>query len=134
VGGLKVRITGKEEMIRAIEGKHSEILEASKKGLRRAAVEIENEAKDYCSPQSTPYWKAPFDTGRLRGSIDGDQTPETEDGVVHTSVEVKGTDYDVFVHEGTWKMPARPFLLDAMNAKREDTLKTVAGAIREVLE
>jgi HK97 gp10 family phage protein len=134
MGGLKVTITGKEELIRAIDGKHTEILEASKKGLRRAAVEIENEAEDYCTPGTTPYWHAPFDTGRLRASIDGDQVPtDTEEGC-HTSVEVKGTDYDVFVHEGTWKMPARPFLLDAMNAKREDTLKTVAGAIREVLE
>jgi len=156
MGGLKVTITGKEELIRAIDGKRSEILESAKTGLRKAAVGIENEAKDYCSPQSTPYWHAPFDTGRLRSSIDGDQTPtDTEEGC-HTSVEVKGTDYDVFVHEGHFTrhsrasfsgatryslgsesrsyVPGRPFLLDAMNAKREDTLKTVAGAIREVLE
>ena len=134
MGGLKVTITGKEELIRAIEGKHSEILEAAKRGLRKAAVGIENEAKDYCSPQSTPYWHAPFDTGRLRGSIDGDQTPETEDGIVHTSVEVRGVDYAVHVHEGTWKMPGRAFLLDAMNAKKEESLQTVAESIRKVLE
>lgn len=156
MGGLKVTITGKEELIRAIEGKHSEILEAAKKGLRKAAVGIENEAKDYCSPGKSPYWHAPFDTGRLRASIDGDQTPtDTEEGC-HTSVEVRGVDYALPVHEGHFTrhskasfsgatryslgsesrsyVPGRPFLLDAMNAKKEESLQTVAESIRKVLE
>lgn len=82
------------------------------------------------SPEGVTRSGAPFDTGTLRRSI----TSETQvldkevRGVVGTNL-----DYALPVHEGTSTMQARPFILDAMIAKREDIIKTLSDGLRNGL-
>lgn len=53
-----------------------------------------------------------IDTGRLRASIDIGESPEHPAGVrVGTNV-----DYAIYVHDGTERMEANPFLLNAIDA------------------
>lgn len=57
----------------------------------------------------------PVDTGTLRRSITHRVESAGERGVVGTNVE-----YAPFVHEGTRRMAARPFLVQGMEASRTE--------------
>lgn len=54
------------------------------------------------------YKKAPYDTGNLFRSIDYDVRSE------NTVAVGTNVDYGKYVHEGTYKMGARPFIRDAL--------------------
>lgn len=69
--------------------------------LLRLAVRIQNQARV----------NAPVDTGLLRSRIDLIPPAPGPTGL-QCSV-VARTNYAVFVHEGTYRMPPNPFLLDA---------------------
>lgn len=68
----------------------------------------------------------PVRTGRLRAS----HSSEFSDlkGQVGTHVN-----YDIFVHNGTRYMPARPYLKDAVDITKEDTQKFFTDAVQVVL-
>lgn len=151
-----VRVSGRDELIRALQERSDAVLKAAQEGLYQAGLAIAAKAQDNCTPGTTPYWKAPLETGALRSRIKAEETPKvTEDGEIHSEVTCN-ISYAEPVHEGHFTrhsrssfagasryslgsesrsyVPGRPFLLDAMNAKKEDTLKTVAGQIKAVLE
>lgn len=84
--------------------------------LKSTASDIEEQAKQNC----------PVDTGRLKGSIKaGVQGLEANIG---TDVE-----YAHFVHDGTYKMAARPFLESAANKELEGIEERIADAIMRLL-
>lgn len=56
----------------------------------------------------------PVDTGRLRASTREIFSPGRGEVGTHTN-------YDIFVHEGTRFMRARPFLRDAVNVEEQKT-------------
>lgn len=94
----------------------NEIENAVQQELIDTAHLIEKDAKRSC----------PVDTGRLRNSID------TE--ISDLEVEV-GTDceYAGYVHDGTYRMPARPFLDSAAETNLEGIEDRIADAIARKL-
>ena len=107
------------------------IIPSVEKGMDLAALNIEARAKLNCSPGSSPYYRAPFQTGLLRAEI----YHQTE---VHGN-QVQGfvcspTEYAEAVHEGSSKMQGRPFILDAIVSERDATQKILAAHLSEGLE
>ena len=101
---------------------------AIEKGMADATMNIEGKAKENCTPGSSPYYKAPFITGTLRRSISSE--------VVQRGNEVKGivgagVDYAIDVHDGSSKMPPRPFILDAITEKENETLNFLEDAVKD---
>lgn len=83
---------------------NSEQSVAVKDAFRRGK-KVERKAKTLC----------PVRTGRLRASIDT-EVFTTDEGI---GVRVgSNVNYAHWVHDGTRRMPARPFLLDALDAAR----------------
>ena len=74
--------------------------------LKQACVIVQDDAKRNC----------PVDTGRLQGSIQHEV--KGKEGIVGTNVE-----YAPYVHEGTSRMPGRPFLRDAGERNKEKIRK-----------
>jgi len=107
------------------------IIPAVEKGMDLAALNVEKRAKLNCTPGSSPYGKAPFDTGLLRAEI-------------YHEVEVHGkqvqgfvcspTEYAEAVHEGTSRMQSRAFILDAIVSERDATQKILAAHLSDGLE
>jgi HK97 gp10 family phage protein len=72
----------------------------------------------------------PVDTGALRDSIRAEMTGQTEGRL---SAGGGGVDYAVYVHEGTSRMSARPFLAQAMDHQRgefESDMRSIEGLLR----
>ena len=98
------------------------------KGMTDAVQNVEGKVKENCTPGSSPYYKAPLITGTLRRSISSK--------VESRGNEVKGiigagVDYAIDVHDGTSRMPPRPFILDAITEKEQETLKILGDAVEE---
>jgi|GEM_PF-1458475 hypothetical protein len=85
------------------------------------------------------YSGAPFDTGILRAGIYPyvvDGGTEITGGIGCGSIaQGPGTipGYALYVHEGTSKMFARPFLRDACEDEEEDTRQRIAMAIQQAV-
>ena len=101
---------------------------AIKEGMTNAAMNIEGKAKENCTPGSSPYYKAPFITGTMRRSINSEVEQRGNEiiGIVGA-----GTDYAEDVHEGSSKMPPRPFILDAITEKQNETIKFLEDAVKQ---
>lgn len=97
----------------------AETIPAIELALNRACLNIEGLAKENCTPGKSPYYKAPFDTGTLRANNRSlvEVSEEYVQGTVYNAIE-----YAIHVHEGTSRMKARPFILDAVKAKEPETL------------
>lgn len=68
----------------------------------------------------------PVDTGELRGS----ETAESDDA----SLTLRATaEHAIYVHQGTHKMPARPFMTDAIEAGLPDVVDAIAAAADRTL-
>ena len=101
---------------------------AIEKGMADATMNIEGKAKENCTPGQSPYYKAPLITGTLRRSINSK--------VEQQGNEIKGivgadTDYAEDVHEGTSRMPPRPFILDAITEKETETIEFLTDAVKD---
>lgn len=72
--------------------------------LARIAVRVQNRAREL----------SPVDTGLLRSRID--VVPPTLGASGLECAVVARTNYAIYVHEGTSRMPPNPFLLDAAKA------------------
>ena len=84
--------------------------------LSNTASEIEEQAKN----------NVPVATGRLRASIKAEVSGLEAN--IGTDVE-----YAHFVHDGTYKMAARPFLFSAADEKLEGIEDRIADAIMRLL-
>jgi len=90
--------------------------------MNKAVIILEAEAKRKIT---SGYEKPAVDTGRLRASIVG-QATSAEQGKAGTSVY-----YGIYVHEGTKRMPPRPFLTDALNDKKEEIIAMFKAAVKK---
>lgn len=91
-----------------------------KKGLLESLLIVQGEGRK----------QSPVDTGRLRASIGtgaGRAKVKKEVGYVGTNVE-----YSVYVHEGTSRMRARPFLKIALDKTRNKIKKVLEGSIEDL--
>ena len=94
----------------------TELENAIQEELEKSAYEIEKQAKANC----------PVDTGRLRNSIKAD----IDDLEVNVGTDVF---YAPFVHDGTYKMEARPFLESAAETVLDDIEDRIADAITRLI-
>lgn len=69
--------------------------------------------------------KAPYDTGRLRGSITHGVSTDEMCAFIGTNVE-----YAPYVEYGTTKMKARPFFKPAVNDHAEEYRKIIEECLR----
>lgn len=69
----------------------------------------------------------PVDTGYLRSSH------QTAFRSLYGEIMPKAN-YAIYVHEGTYKMKARPFLLKAVQSKEQAIQKNFTGAVQNVLD
>ena len=88
-------------------------------GMEAAALNVEATAKSYCQPGQSPYYRAPHITGTLQRSISS--KTDVVNKAVHGIVGA-GVSYALAVHDGTSRMSARPFILDAIVANEKDTM------------
>lgn len=139
-----------------------------RKEMKDSCIVIVATAKDYCTPGMSPYdsmvfptkgrygkgkglgrmglgtvWGegniksgAPFQIGDLRRH--NDYVVSEDDDAHVEGVVLNNAGHAVYVHEGTSKMQARPFLLDAVKAKQDNTdtniWKGVNAAVEEALK
>jgi HK97 gp10 family phage protein len=119
---------------------------ALQKAMGTCVLHAESKAKENCWPGTSPYWKAPHRTGRMRRSI----TSRVDVNKGSRSVSIRGligiiaatfgddggikVFYPLFVHEGTSKMKARPFLLDAALATRDKNIKLLVLTLQQAVK
>lgn len=120
-----------EELAARLKKAAERITPAVEKGMDLAGLCVEGKAKENCSPDTTPYDKAPFDTGLLRAEIHHETIIE---GKTVQGLVISPTEYAIPVHEGTSKMAGRPFLFDAVTESREKVEKILAEHLTEGLE
>ena len=93
-----------------------DIDEVIQQEIEKTAYKIERGAKANC----------PVDTGRLRGSI------TTEIGSLQADIG-SNVEYAGYVHDGTYKMGARPFLETAAEAEIGGLEERIIAAIERLL-
>ncbi len=114
---IKVEIENLPEFKKAL-GKYPSVAEKNfNEAIRKAIMVIEGQSKT----------NTPVDTGRLRGShrmafskLRGEVGPDTN--------------YMVYVHEGTSRMRARPFLENAVKSKNGEIQTIFEEALQKTLE
>ena len=94
----------------------NELKDAIQEELEDSAYQIEKQAKANC----------PVDTGYLRSSIKAD----IDDFEVNIGTDVY---YAPYVHDGTYKMAARPFLESAAETVLDDIEDRIADAITRLI-
>jgi hypothetical protein len=128
-----------EQMAAKLRALHTDEIPALVQAMDKACLVAEGEAKNYCTPGKSPYYKAPYSDDNdprrkpphMRDTIEGKVAEVTASSVVGRLGTPK--DYAIHVHEGTSRMQARPFLLDAIKAKEDDIVGILAEATREVV-
>lgn len=105
---MNIRIEGLGAVTDMLERYADEARGKFEKGIARGCEIVKDEAKTLC----------PVDTGELRESI----TAKAEGlrGDVGTNKE-----YAAYVELGTYKMKAQPYLVPALETKKEDVINAV---------
>lgn len=116
--GFQIRLTDNSDAVLRLVGKNStKALEAmGKTGKSLVQYAILHH-----------YAKAPYDTGRMYNSVDYSTHLQSVDIGTNTN-ERK---YSVYVHEGTYKMAARPFLRDGLLDGKDQLQQAAADAIKQ---
>ena len=127
-----------QELIQKLENLKTEAVPAIKKGMQRAVLNVKGGAKKNCTPGKSPYYRAPYSDDNNPKRV----PPHMRD-VMYGKVEVSGNQvrgvvgnpksYAAAVHEGSPHMQARPFILDSVKAKNEDTLELLAAAMGDMI-
>ena len=76
----------------------------------------------------------PVDTGRLQRTVQQEEVSETERRVTAgnpSATEPEGAHYAEYVHNGTSKQAAQPWLAQAAEAERDGFVKNVQDALRK---
>jgi len=120
--------------------KHAILLD----GLQTVADVVVDTAQDYCTPGKSPYdpmifpskppgtTGAPYRTGLMRDTIQGN-VADTGRGKA-SAVIWSDAEYSSYVHDGTSKMQARPFITDAVKANESRIEEIMIDAARRTFE
>ena len=99
-------------------------------GLKKALHLIEREAVRLIT---SGYYQPAVDTGHMRRNVTS-RVLYTTHREIAGAVGVVDTYYSIYVHEGTWKMQDRPFLVDAAENKKEEILNLFRGIIKTAVK
>lgn len=147
----EITVHGLEETRARLQNLDSVIIKNVKNAIEnRSCVRAVGKAKQFCTPGESPYEDmvfpskieraerkgipysgAPFQIGDLRRNISSKVVSDANSvtGVIGTN-----SDYAVYVHEGTSRMWARPFLQDAVIECQQQTIDDVNEAIRQSIQ
>lgn len=128
-----------QQMAAKLQALHTDEIPALVEGMKKACLLAEGKAKENCTPGKSPYYKAPYSDDNdprrkpphMRDTIEGkvaDVTSSSVRGVVGTP-----KDYAIHVHEGTSRMQARPFILDAITEEENNILEILSESTRQVV-
>lgn len=116
MAGVKVEIRGGKELAKKFRNMGRQTQDRVDQILLKAGFMIERDAKN----------NTPVDTGRLRSSVSTRLVAANRKSVeVGTNVK-----YARFVHDGTSKVPARPFLTSAMEKNKIKILRLFKDVIK----
>lgn len=107
-----------QQLVQAFEGFERILIKRLSEGIRGYALLVERGSKIF----------SPVDTGRMRASIGTSMgmTPNSLRAFVQTNV-----DYAIYVHEGTYKMRARPFMKWGLDAYRREGDRLIVEKIKQ---
>lgn len=118
---IKVEVKNLEQIKMALAKMPREMVPALGDAITKSAFRVEREAKIL----------SPVDTGRLRSSIN------TSYGFGPLGIGAKvatNTEYAIFVHEGTARMKARPFMKQAVELAKRDIGGFFDMAVEKVIK
>lgn len=114
--GINIEITNIADIRRAFRLAPSLMVRELNVAIRQSVIRIGAESRR----------NTPVDTGRLRAS--------TYERINHLRGEIgTNTSYDIYVHWGTRKMKARPYLQEAVEGNKNDVQRYFTGAVDRVL-
>jgi HK97 gp10 family phage protein len=127
------------ELQERLKNLQKETIPAVEKGMQEACNLVVADAKRDCTPGQSRYWKAPYSDDKDPRREPPHMRDTIEGYIVSTETEVSGIvgtwkHYAPYVHEGTSRMPARPFILDNIIDNREEILEILARSLGEVIE
>ncbi len=113
-----IKIKNLDAILRAFKAAPKIMTSELSRAIKKSAFKIEGTSKRL----------TPVDTGRLRASH------RTKFGVRQLSAMVStNVDYAIFVHEGTSRVEARPFLSDAVEVEQRNIDKFFTQAVDNAL-
>ena len=120
---LGLKIVGFKAIHKIIDDFSRKALSEAEKKMWKAVLMLERDAKITCTEMRA------IDTGRLRASIQGlvFKTPNGFLGEVSSPVH-----YAIYVHEGTCKMAARPFLKAALTKDERKIYKLLEDTFKDI--
>jgi HK97 gp10 family phage protein len=116
---------GFDDLCASLRGIQESMMPTMARAMKRSVILVESTSKKNCTPGQSPYSRAPY-------SDDNDprrEPPHMRDVMYHRVLrgkdEVSGVignpkHYSLYVHEGTLRMPARPFIMDAIKQHEQD--------------
>lgn len=132
------RILTSEELQAKLRRISDRQLPAITAGMQQAVLNVEGQAKKNCTPGQSPYAKAPYSDDR-----DPRREPPHMRDVMYSEVKVEGTavrgivgnpkEYALPVHDGTSRMEARPYIMDAIHEKDRETRAILSKAVEDSL-
>jgi len=138
VDHMSSRLMTFEEMKMKIKRLPEKTIQALEKDIMLAALNVEAQARKNCTPGRSPYYRAPYSDDN-----DPNREPPHMQAVMTSSVEIENRKvigivgnpkhYALFVHDGTTRMRARPFILDAITEKEDETLEIISAAVASAL-
>lgn len=108
--GVSVKITGPDLAALAVVA-NAKIVDASEDALDYIADLIQSDAKDNCPVAQNPK------KGEIPGTLRDDIKVYASDG--KRQVGNMNVSYAIYVHNGTYKMKARPYLINASEKNRQ---------------
>ena len=125
MSNIKIELLNKKRIIKAFQDAPNDLAKAIQTALEQTGGETVRKAKQIVTSGSG-MWKAPVDTGKMRqGIYISEKTPLRV--VIQPNLSI--TPYAQFVHEGTRKMKARPF----MTITKEQEGKNIASFFQRTL-
>ena len=131
-----VELLTQEQLLQKLSNLKESTVPSVAKGMKKAALNVEAKAKENCTPGKSPYYRAPYSDDN-----DPKRIPPHMRDVMFSEVQVSGNQvrgtvgnpksYAAAVHEGTDRMQARPFILDAIKEKDNETRALLSEALWE---
>jgi len=128
----------KEQLIQKLKNVQACTVPSVKRGMKKAVLNGEGQAKINCTPGKGPYGKAPYSDDK-DVAREGPHMRDVMYGKVFEDAErivgVIGNpkSYSGYVHEGTKRMGPRPFILDAIKEKEEETLQFLGDSLGDAI-